>query len=208
MSLRDASSAENSTSSVNCLARPTAATAASNTASLLILSFLCICISDVAIKVCILDLSATETASPALSISSFLALARPAITGPRALLAIPEGRIKYHNLTQLKTPLHLSLSLMYPRFMGLSFYKPAYRDKQSLTRPGRRIKYKQDNQHNLRLCNDYNKQEDCSHQRRKRFSLAEVYILKAPVLDSAYHQIGKEISHNKDYYGSYLLAHL
>src|SRR3970040_235585 len=92
--------------------------------------------------------------------------------------------------------------------MGLSFYKPAYRDKQSLNRPGRRIKYKQDKQHNLRLCNDYNKQEDCSHQRRKRFSLAEVYILKAPVLDSAYHQIGKEISHNKDYYGSYLLAHL
>src|SRR3972149_7549190 len=92
--------------------------------------------------------------------------------------------------------------------MGLSFYKPSYRDKQSLNRPGRRIKYKQDKQHNLRLCNDYNKQKYCSHQRRKRFSLAEVYILKAPVLDSAHHQIGKEISHYKDYYRSYLFTHL
>src|SRR3972149_11072977 len=97
---------------------------------------------------------------------------------------------------------------MNPRLMGLSFYKPAHRDKQSLNRSGRSIKNTQDKQHNLRLCNDYNKEKNCRNQGRKRFSLTKVYIFKTPVLYSAYHQIGKEISHNEDYYGSYLFTHL
>jgi len=81
ISLLQASSGENSTSSVKDLANLTAWTANFRTSSLVFLSLYFIWIGEVAMKVCILFFLAGARAFPAASMSFSFALARAVMTG-------------------------------------------------------------------------------------------------------------------------------